>query len=87
MISRYHAFLIRMWQNTDQSKGQWFMSLEDPSSHKMTYFKTKEELFSFLRDILNEKENLSSLKPGAHPTENIQGTPTKKQNPLIPTKE
>ena len=54
ITAKYYSYLIRIWQSEDQAKGQWFASLEDPSTKKTVYFKTMDELFSFL-DTLPKK--------------------------------
>lgn len=67
MVSHYHAFLMRIW-HSDLSQGQWFFSLEDPKSHQITYFKTKEELFSFICIILNDQGKQYPTRTGETPT-------------------
>lgn len=64
MNSQYHAFLMRIWHSSGQVQGQWLMSLEDPTSHEITYFKTREELLTFLDTILTEQEKQSPIKAG-----------------------
>lgn len=59
MTSQYHAYLMRIWQSSDLPKDQWFISIEDPSTHKITYFKNMDEFFAFIRTI--PKENKEKL--------------------------
>lgn len=58
MACDYFAFLLRIWSNSDIGNSQWLISLEDPKSHKLTYFKTMEELFDFFMSITHTNDQL-----------------------------
>jgi hypothetical protein len=51
MISQYHAYLLRIWNHIETDHERWLISLEDPKSHDMFYFKTVEELLFFFNKI------------------------------------
>ena len=54
MTSQYHAYLMRIWQSAEFAEEQLFISLEDPTTHKFTYFMDMDEFFAFLRETLSE---------------------------------
>ena len=49
IAAQYFSFLLRIWQGDDLGGAGWLASLEDPSTKQVTYFKSMEELFEFLR--------------------------------------
>ena len=57
MISEYHAYLLRIWNHSESENVQGFISLEDPKSHNLTYFKTMEELFIFFKGITHSEDH------------------------------
>ena len=50
ITTTYFSYLIRIWQDEDLPDGTWLASLEDPSTKHVSYFKSMEELFEFLRE-------------------------------------
>jgi len=45
---------MRIWQSAEFAEEQLFISLEDPTTHKFTYFMDMDEFFAFLRETLSE---------------------------------
>lgn len=46
---RYHSYLLRMWQTSDEKKQIWRASLESPGSGERQGFASLEDLFDFLQ--------------------------------------
>jgi hypothetical protein len=59
ITTKYFSYLVRIWQGDDLSDGTWLASLEDPSQKRKLYFKSMEELFTFL----HERTMLEEPKP------------------------
>lgn len=55
--TRYFSYLLRIWQSENQGHDEWFVSLEDPKSREILYFKTMDEMFSFIREIQTLNKN------------------------------
>jgi hypothetical protein len=53
ITSQYHAYLMRIWQSAEFAETKLFISLEDPTTHKFTYFMDMDEFFVFLREVLS----------------------------------
>jgi alpha-ketoglutarate-dependent taurine dioxygenase len=57
ITTTYFSYLLRLWQDEDLPNQGWLASLEDPSTHQMTYFKSIEELFEFIREKSYQEGN------------------------------
>jgi hypothetical protein len=62
LTHHYFSYLIRIWQADDQLPGNWYASLEDPTSHSTILFTTLDELFEFIRNKSLSEENVASEK-------------------------
>lgn len=51
---RYHAFLLRLWQERREGKWVWRASLEDPHSHLNKGFPNLAQLFTYIKQQTNE---------------------------------
>ncbi len=59
--TRYFSYLLRIWQPENELSDEWHASLEDPKSREILYFKTMDEMFSFIREIQTlNKNNLNT---------------------------
>ncbi len=45
---RYHAFMLRLWQEQSTSDGQWRLSLHDVQSGEQYGFRSLDELCAYL---------------------------------------
>lgn len=55
----YFSYLLRIWQSENQRDDEWFVSLEDPKSREILYFKNLDQLLIFLSEIQTLKETIS----------------------------
>ncbi|MBW6474776.1 MAG: hypothetical protein K0B14_16735 [Anaerolineaceae bacterium] len=63
--THYFSYLMRIWQGDDLPEKEWLASLEDPSTKQLTYFKSLEELFTFLsHKALSDKNRQLLQKNG-----------------------
>lgn len=53
----YHAFLLRLWQISNDDEGTWLASLEDSRSGEKHGFASLEALLEYLRQITRREEN------------------------------
>lgn len=58
MTYKYFSFLLRIWQLENQDQEEWFASLEDPNSHEVIYFKDMENMFTKLRQLRANPQNI-----------------------------
>jgi hypothetical protein len=49
-VRRYHAFLLRLWQ--EGPAHPWRVSLQDASTQEQQAFATIEQLMAFLRELV-----------------------------------
>jgi hypothetical protein len=57
--SRYLAFLVRMWQSSDESEPIWRASVDNPHTAERHYFADLEALFAFLEEQTASRSTLS----------------------------
>lgn len=60
-MSNYHAFLIRLWRETD---GQpWHAELQFPATNERHNFATPELLYNFLNELMVNTAEASGSTP------------------------
>lgn len=58
-MSNYHAFLIRLWRETDAHP--WHAELQFPATNERHSFATPELLYSFLDELM--RSSTATLPP------------------------
>ena len=48
----YQSFLLRIWNNEPSNYTNWQASLEEVSTHELKTFNNLDELFLYLRSII-----------------------------------
>ncbi len=56
-VSNYVSYLIRMWR---EDPGVWRGMVEDPQTGERVYFKDVDELMTFLREKIEQKNGAIS---------------------------
>ncbi len=56
---RYLSYLLRLWETTEGGERRWRASLECPGTGERRGFLSPEDLFDFLRQETQEREDAS----------------------------
>jgi hypothetical protein len=57
IATQYFSYLIRIWQEEEMPNNSWLASLEDINTKQLTYFKSMEALFVFLRQVAYQEQD------------------------------
>ena len=50
-MKHYLAYLLRLWQASDQEESAWRASLEDPHTHLVRSFDSLQALYDYLQAL------------------------------------
>jgi hypothetical protein len=59
---RSRSYILRLWCADEPQTGEWHASLEDPSTQERFGFSSLEQLFTFLMELSERDNGMSSRK-------------------------
>ena len=52
MNSKYHSFLVRLWEAENNDESTWYISLESSEGGEKQYFTNLNELLDFFENLM-----------------------------------